>query len=167
MSAHFELGRIPRRVLVSRASDVTPRCFIRCHVTVDVEWQLDWGSSARVVRRYMTSDHLHFRNSWRSCQSTSALNTIWLKGCGSGADHLFRFKTLQKMETEQTFNGIQRDLMYLVSGWVSRGVALCLALTVTLMVLLPYLTSVSTAANRGPDAMILAFSNLSCCTFSR
>ena len=41
VSAHFELGRIPRRVFVSRALDMTAWCFIGRHVTVDVEWQLD------------------------------------------------------------------------------------------------------------------------------
>ena len=43
VSAHFELGRIPRRVLVSRALGMTLWCFIRRHVTVDVEWQPDCG----------------------------------------------------------------------------------------------------------------------------
>ena len=34
-------GRIPRRVLVHWAFDVTPGCFIRRQLTVDVKWELD------------------------------------------------------------------------------------------------------------------------------
>lgn len=76
VSANFELGCIPRRVLVRRTSDVTPGCLVRRYVTVNVERQLDCDSSVRVVgRNNITSGHLHFKNSWRSCQSTSALNT--------------------------------------------------------------------------------------------
>jgi hypothetical protein len=41
MSAQFELGRIPRHVLVRRALDVIPGCFIRYQLAVDVEWELD------------------------------------------------------------------------------------------------------------------------------
>ena len=86
VSAHFELGRIPRRVLVGRALDMTPWRFIGRHVTVDVEWQLDCDPSVRIVKTYnMICHHVHFKNSWRSCQSTSALNTNWSKGCGGGA----------------------------------------------------------------------------------
>jgi hypothetical protein len=77
VSAHFELGRIPCRVLVRRALNVTPGCFISRHVTVDVKWQLNCDPSVHVFWRYnMTSDYIHFKNSWRSCQSTSARNTI-------------------------------------------------------------------------------------------
>ena len=50
VSAHFELGRIPRRVLVGRALDMTPWRFIGRHVTVDVEWQLDCDLSVRIVK---------------------------------------------------------------------------------------------------------------------
>jgi hypothetical protein len=76
VSANFELGCIPRRVLVRRTLDVTPRCLVRRYVTVNVERQLDCDPSVRVVgRNNITSGHLHFKNSWRSCQSTSALNT--------------------------------------------------------------------------------------------
>ena len=50
--ADFELGRVPRRVLVCRALDVAPWRFIRRNVTMDVEWQFNCDMSARGAMAY-------------------------------------------------------------------------------------------------------------------
>ena len=64
VSANFELGRIQCRVL---ALNMIPWCFIGRHGTVNVESQLDFDLSVRIVRpQNLTSDNAHFKNSWRS-----------------------------------------------------------------------------------------------------
>ncbi len=44
---NFELGRVPRRILVRRALNMTPRRLVGRHVTVDVKRQLDYCESVR------------------------------------------------------------------------------------------------------------------------
>ena len=51
VSANFELGCIPRRVLVRRTSNMAPGCLVRRYIAVNVEGQLDCDLSVRVVGR--------------------------------------------------------------------------------------------------------------------
>ena len=47
MSTHLKLGSVPGRILVRRASDVAPGCFVRRNVAVYIKWQLDYDPSVR------------------------------------------------------------------------------------------------------------------------